>query len=272
MKKSVLLIGDTIIDKYHYLSPTGFSLETPTIKCERVSTKIEFGGAANVAREMTLLGCSVDFLTSVENDLVKELEDSTSAKVHQVGINNQIKERFYLIKNETYKYLQINDAPGIKKRLSCKLNFDLYDMIVISDYRLGVLNLDLLSSLPKNKTICQMQISDSDQTLDKFSGFHAVVGNTSEIPHHNICNLAERLNSMLISTNGEKEVICYNMTETYKVFPKAVENVKDYHGAGDSFYAGFCATYDFSQSSIEDAMKKGCDTAYKYLLREQNAI
>ncbi len=181
MKKSILLIGDTIIDKYVYLSPVGFSLETPTVKCQKIKERKEYGGAANVARKLTQLGCEVDFITSLSLKEKNILESINNLNVICVAEEDQIKERFYLTKNKTYKYLQINDCREITTSTP-NLDIEKYDTIIISDYRLGVASEHILSLLPKNKTICQMQISDSNAKIEKYQGFHCFVGNEDEVP------------------------------------------------------------------------------------------
>ena len=45
-----LVVGDTILDEDIYLKAVGLSLESPTIKTTYDSKRINYGGAANVAR------------------------------------------------------------------------------------------------------------------------------------------------------------------------------------------------------------------------------
>lgn len=270
MKKSVLLIGDTIIDRYHYLKPVGLSLESPTLKCNKLSSKDEFGGAANVARMMSSLGCNVDFYTSVSDGSLQDLQKDTGCNILQASNVSQIKERFYITKVETYKYLQINDC-NPAANASFSIDTSTYDMIVVSDYRLGVVHDSVLAVLPKDKTICQMQISDSKDTLEKFVGFHAFVGNNQEVPQNRIKEFSESMQlKTCISTNEDKEVVFFYDGKISRVLPFNVKNVKDYHGAGDAFYAGFCAAYNFSCDDISFAVCEGNIAARDYLLRQSN--
>lgn len=270
MKKSILLIGDTIIDRYHYLKPVGLSLESPTLKCNKLSVRNEYGGAANVAKMLSSLGCQVDFFTSIATESLEDLQSYTNCKIIQAADVSQLKERFYITKVETYKYLQVNDC-NIISDISFSLDTTAYDMIVVSDYRLGILQKNVLDSLPKDKTICQMQISDSKETLEKFVGFHAVVGNNEEIPQEEIKEISKSLKlKTCVSTNGDKDVAYFYDGRQSTSSPQKISNVKDYHGAGDAFYAGFCAAYDFSPNGVKAAVISGISAAQTYLLRMSN--
>lgn len=272
MKKSVLLIGDTIVDKYEYLKPVGFSLETPTIKTDAVSTRKEFGGAANVAFCLSNLGCEVDFLTSVADDDFDRLKLSTQSSVINVFSRSQCKERYYLLRNECYKYLQINRCEKIPEYEVPKIDFDNYDLCIVSDYRLGVLNKSILELLPKSKTVVQMQISDSAETLQKYHGFHGVVGNSSEVQRSVMESYitSEKFN-FCVSTEGPSPVAARNKMEKFDVEVKSLTGLKDYHGAGDAFYAGFCAEYDCSIENLRESIESGIRSATRFLTREQNA-
>lgn len=271
MKKRILLIGDTIIDRYHYLDPVGLSLESPTLKCNKISSYDEYGGAANVARMLQNLNCDVHFFTSIDSSSLVDLQKDINCSVFQASNVSQTKERFFITKGETYKYLQINDC---KKVSNANLSLDPkeYDAIVISDYRLGIVQKDILKSLPKDKTICQMQISDSNDTLEKFKGFHVIVGNKDEIPKEKIEKLSHDLNiKVCVSTNEDKEVTAFEKDQgIVNILPEKINNVKNYHGAGDAFFAGFCSFYDFNIKNIIDSVIAGNRAAKNYLLRQQN--
>jgi bifunctional ADP-heptose synthase (sugar kinase/adenylyltransferase) len=271
MKKSALLIGDTIVDKYNYLKPTGLSLETPTVKAEPISFRQEFGGAANVAACLSKLGCKVDFVTSISKEDFNDLQDATGTSLKSVFSRTQVKERFYLVRGETYKYLQINRCNVIPEVDISDINFDDYDIVIVSDYRLGVMSERVINQLPKRKTIVQMQVSDSNENFAKYSGFHCIVGNSSEIPHDTI-SMFMKVNNIqcCVSTAGKDCVIGVSNNREVSVAPKQIKNVKDYHGAGDAFYAGFCSQYDTSMQNLKDSIEVGIEAAKRFLTRDEN--
>ena len=273
MKKLVLVVGDTIIDEYVYLQPIGFSLETPTIKSKKINSRLELGGAANVAIQMAKLGCQVDFITSVSSKHKKSLEKIKNLSVIQSFDKDQIKQRFYLVKESCYKYLQINDCLPVTPRLVLDESRAIsdYDSVVISDYRLGVVTDQILKILPKHKTICQMQISDSNAKIDKFSGFHCFVGNSQEIPRDKLRETREACNfDVCVSTNGKEEIVAVSKQGVFTHLPKKLEAVNDYHGAGDAFFAGFCTKYQ--SDNLQNAISFGATNAYAFLTRSENVV
>jgi bifunctional ADP-heptose synthase (sugar kinase/adenylyltransferase) len=270
MKKSVLLIGDTIIDKYVFLRPMGFSLETPTIKCQKISERKEYGGAANVARKLVELGCDVDFITSISSKEKSCLELTHGLRVIRIDVIDQIKERYYLTKNETYKYLQVNDCKEITlARTSIEIDVKKYDAFAVSDYRLGVVSNEILRQLPKSRTICQMQTSDSHSKIDKYHDFHCFIGNEDETPKSNLKQIRTENNfDVCISTGGSKEIVAVTANKRFVHKPAKLKNVRDYHGAGDAFFAGFCSLYD--GKNIQDSIEFGDKIARDYLIRREN--
>ena len=67
-KKSVLVIGDSILDLNTYLTPLGFSLETPTPKYKKTGEDFSYGGAANVVENILELNASCTFRTLLGDD------------------------------------------------------------------------------------------------------------------------------------------------------------------------------------------------------------
>lgn len=273
MKKSVLLIGDTILDKYNYLKPTGLSLETPTVKAEPISFRQEFGGAANVASCLCRLGCKVDFVTSISKEDLNDLQAATGASIKSVFSRTQAKERYYLVRGESYKYLQINRCNVIPEVDISDLNFDDYDIVIVSDYRLGIMSESVIKLLPKRKTIVQMQVSDSNESFAKYSGFHCIVGNSSEIPQDTINKFMNDISiQCCVSTAGKDNVIGVSNTVSVSVPPQQIKNVKDYHGAGDAFYAGFCSQYDTDMQNLKESIEVGVEAASRFLTRAENEL
>lgn len=273
MKKSALLIGDTILDKYNYLKPTGLSLETPTIKTEPISFRQEFGGAANVASCLSKLGCNVDFVTSISKEDFNDLQAVTGANIKSVFHRTQAKERYYLVRGESYKYLQINRCDVIPEVDISDLNFDYYDIVIVSDYRLGIMSESVIKMLPKTKTVVQMQVSDSNESFAKYSGFHCIVGNNSEIPQDSIFRfMNDNSIQCCVSTAGKDRVIGVSNSGEVSVTPQQVKSVKDYHGAGDAFYAGFCSRYDTDMQNLRESIEVGIESASRFLTRGENEL
>jgi len=159
-KKKVLLIGDSILDVYVYGTAIGKSLETPTIVAKEHSRKVSFGGASLVARNLLELGASVNYITLIGND-----EDSDNYKglkhenlhMHFVvdpSRSTTIKKRFWV---DGYKLLQFDTLDN--RDLESNLIFKVLkiakklirscDVVIISDYRHGLMTSRLIRDLKK---------------------------------------------------------------------------------------------------------------------------
>ncbi|MDA9930218.1 hypothetical protein N9E91_03145 [Alphaproteobacteria bacterium] len=75
MAAHVLLVGDTIVDVDIYLKLIGVSLESPTLKTEKISRSRSMGGAAAVACHLAKLFDKVTFVTSTDAETTKLLQD-----------------------------------------------------------------------------------------------------------------------------------------------------------------------------------------------------
>ncbi|HCB92984.1 MAG TPA: D-glycero-beta-D-manno-heptose-7-phosphate kinase [Selenomonas sp.] len=67
-KCKVLVAGDVMVDKYYYGDVTRFSSEAPVPVAHIIKQKVSLGGAANIARNLSLLGCEASLAGFVGMD------------------------------------------------------------------------------------------------------------------------------------------------------------------------------------------------------------
>jgi rfaE bifunctional protein kinase chain/domain/rfaE bifunctional protein nucleotidyltransferase chain/domain len=66
--KNILVIGDTIVDKYIYCDRLGMSADAPVLVVRPRESDIFLGGAGIVSQHVKSFGCNVNFLTVVGQD------------------------------------------------------------------------------------------------------------------------------------------------------------------------------------------------------------
>ena len=135
MAKNILVIGDTIIDDSIFTDAIGLSLESPTLKTELTSREIEYGGAANVVKNIIHLGSECTFITSGEVKLPK-------VSLINLQGNPARKMRVWVRRGDSdYKYIQVNEnsSGAIDVFEDWKL-IDEHDLVVLCDYGHGVLS------------------------------------------------------------------------------------------------------------------------------------
>jgi rfaE bifunctional protein kinase chain/domain len=79
-KPKILVVGDTIVDRYVACDPLGMSNEAPVVVVKELDSKDFIGGAAIVAAHIRALGANCDFISVIgadkEGRIVKrELQD-----------------------------------------------------------------------------------------------------------------------------------------------------------------------------------------------------
>jgi len=233
-----LVVGDTIIDEDVYCKAAGLSLESPTLKTTYNMRKVNYGGAANVARHLHNFNRDVTFLTSIGSHNVVILEDKYGIKVRNYyqGKPNT-KTRYWVTHGDaTYKYLQINRVND-EESLAPVIDIDLsaYDIIAIADYRCGfVIDSFVKQCLDAGKiTYASSQVSSHPSNYYRYEDFDYIVCNERESKtiskKDNVCITK---GSDGCSMNGVDYA-------SYKV-----DNPVNIIGAGDCFYAALLATGD----------------------------
>ena len=154
----VLVLGDTILDIYTYGSAMGLSAETPTIVARREEVKYSLGGAALVCRNLLELGATVEFVTLVGGDeeaVHVRAFTGSKLKMHAVvdpGRPSTVKHRFWV---DGYKLFQLDQRDD--RAISAEIGQQVLthveealsntDIVVISDYRHGLLSPAVLGEL-----------------------------------------------------------------------------------------------------------------------------
>ena len=267
-QKSILVIGDSIVDIYVYGTAIGKSAETPTIVAKKTDKTVSIGGAFLVVRNLLELGAKVDFVTLVgadqESSYIREYShpNLTTTYIVDQSRATTIKKRYWI---DGYKLLQFDSLDN--KNLDAKLQleaikkikslFRFCDLAVISDYRHGFLSGELPELLVKqasesNKSLyIDSQVSQSLSNHLHYKGATLFCLNLREAKQiyknfdvNNAVDGLSKIKSFLNAKNivvklGELGCIGYIdgvLTES----PAFSVNPVDTCGAGDAFLAALC--------------------------------
>jgi len=279
--KKVLVIGDYILDAETDLELTGAALELPIPRYKFLSTAFSHGGAGNVVKNLAELGAEVSFVTLLGEDYYssearKWHPNVTFLPVIEAGRKTTVKQRFWVRHRENqYPLFKINQQSEevvgeetkdkildeVKKQLRSR------DIVILADYRHGMLNEPLIDGLlfykSQGKTwIASSQVSQKDSNHHLYSGVDLICMNQKEAEEvmtaaevSNISspclfhNLEEVLHSNICITSGEKGSVLYLNGKKYKTEGIKVKEV-DSCGAGDSFLSAF-ALSDYKKNPRE---------------------
>lgn len=274
-KRKVLVVGDTIIDKYTYCVSLGKTTKTPTLSIKHDYSEVFLGGAAIVAKHVHELGGNVGFLTLLGDDdngkkVTKEFAESDikfSYAVDELRPTTE-KERFWA---ESYKLLQVDKVENepmsttlLDEFLSEYKNLmGSYDVVVFSDFRHGIFTkktiqefVDIAKS--KNKIIiADTQVSNRWGNIADYKNIDLICPNEAEarfaLGNQDVgvlqlgrWLLRETKCTNLILKLGERGLIAYekpigkrnpNKIRDYYPIPSFGKKVIDAVGTGDALLA-----------------------------------
>jgi D-beta-D-heptose 7-phosphate kinase / D-beta-D-heptose 1-phosphate adenosyltransferase len=278
----VLLIGDTILDIYTYGSALGLSAETPTIVARRKEVRYNLGGAALVCRNLLELGAAVHFVTLIGTDEEAAHVRSFSAPrltllpVADPARPTTVKHRFWVDGYKLFQLDQRDDAPvssAIAAEALAQIEKALpeVDLVVISDYRHGLLSSELVSALlPRLRAsgkpvYVDSQVSQTASNHKLYRGGSILVLNLKEArcidpafsPAHDAAAFAalnrELDTDRIVVKLGEEGALFQSGSRIFHA-PANKVTVKDTTGAGDAFLSAFClAGLDDPEASLRVA-------------------
>lgn len=255
--KTVLLIGDTILDHYIYGTLIGTSAETPTLVAREQSQQFSLGGASLVCRNLLELKAKVHFMTLMGEDSDAEeiyRFSHPNLTVHAFCEERQttVKRRYWV---DGYKLLQFDklDNRPISQNLEDQVVKKVKELLpsvsvlLISDYRHGFLTESLINRLLQlaKEANCPLyvdsQVSQSASNHHLYRGATVVCLNQKEARFieasddlHIIANKLDAIN--VIVKRGAEGAVAWIQGKVIESPAFKVDAV-DTCGAGDAFLA-----------------------------------
>ena len=257
---NVLLIGDYMLDEYIY----GYSNRQSPEAQVPVMKKEQFycypGGAGNVAMNLKSLGASVTCLGYVGNDnrgklLIEKMknEEIDCSYISTEETITTLKTRYFV---NGVQILRIDDEEILKEwkpKSISQLNFNSFDVIILSDYNKGVLNNDWFKEIEFQNII-------TDPKKDNFlfySNSKIITPNLNELQRatnidlKNLDSVKKACHKILSKTDleyiiakmGEKGMIIAGKDNFAKLINPHIVKDPDVTGAGDTVIAAFALAY-----------------------------
>ena len=199
-EKKLLIVGDSIADKFLTGSIARVSREAPVFILRHESTETVPGGAANCALNLAALGANVSLISIAgEDDAGKALREKLSAAGVNVeglmlsrrvqtttkvrilaGHAHAAKQQVIRIDYEDAPLMDSEAREVISDRLKSALSAT--DAVIISDYNYGLVDqqaIELIREAQSRKNI--PVLVDSRFRLSDFAGFTAATPNEDEV-------------------------------------------------------------------------------------------
>ena len=261
----ILLIGEAIIDEYHYCNTLGKAGKEPILAAQYVSEEKFAGGILAVGNNIVPFCDNVNLLTilgkndSQEEFICQKLNLSIQKEFLYIDDFSTIIKRRFLETYPLQKLFEVyimSDAIHNSKTSEpfCARLDEIvsnFDVVIVTDYGHGLISPDAVkilcekshflaintqanaanqgyntvSKYPRADYIC---VSEKEIRLDARSQQHGDL-------HDIIKNVSDRLNcERVMITRGSKGCICYHKTDGFFEIPAFTSHVIDRIGAGDA--------------------------------------
>lgn len=258
-KKRVLIVGDSMLDKYWFGDANRISPEAPVPVVRIVRSDERLGGAANVALNVASLGVCTTLMGVVGND---ENGAKLQELLEKAGITSRLSidaDRKTILKlrivarQQQLVRIDFEDQPSneVLSRLLTDFSevFGDYDVLVLSDYGKGGLDyIQSMIAMAREKGI-PVLVDPKGDDYDRYAGATLITPNRAELAQvtgqwtgeEDLENRAQALRERLglqalLLTRSEEGMTLFTQDGALTV-PAQAREVFDVSGAGDTVIA-----------------------------------
>jgi len=286
----VLVLGDVMLDQFIWGAVSRISPEAPVPVVEFERESFMPGGAANVARNLTALGVSVEIFGAIGTDdagrrlktLLREQQIGCKGLVTHAGRHTSIKTRVVAHKQQMVR-IDRETRDGLDAELTSRLLAELKaelphaDAVIVGDYGKGVVTQPLLNEI---KTLCRERglwlsfdpkpvhqlnlthlslITPNRKEAFELANLPDETRHTNPLADKNLLLAAERLlnelhPAVLLITLGELGMLLCQRGQKPFHIPTVAQEVFDVSGAGDTVISTFTLAIAAAASPVEAAI------------------
>jgi rfaE bifunctional protein kinase chain/domain len=266
--KTVMVIGDAMLDKYLWGTVSRVSPEAPVPIVDVREETSRLGGAANVAGNIVALGAACRLCAVVGEDVagnalksqIEALGIAVSGMVTDPGRTTTVKTRIIAHSQQVVRADQEtrDEVEGrVRQALIAHVmdGLDDCDAVIISDYGKGVITKDMLDSLipaarSRSKSVSvdpkEAHFMDYRQvsliTPNQYEAGSAVgrrIQDEGSLLAVGWAIMKQLDAGALLITRGENGMSLFQNDGTYRHFPTVARRVYDVTGAGDTVITAF---------------------------------
>lgn len=264
---NVLVIGDAIVDQYHYCLPMGKSSKEPIMVHQYVSEESFAGGSLATANHTAALSRNVSLLTllgkkrSLRSFIVKHLNKAVHPTFfYQPGSSTIVKKRYLdaFTKQKLFQVSYLKDEPpahDVEKQIIKFLKNEIkkYDLVVVNDFGHGLLTEKIIKVIcvKANYLALNVQANSANygfNVITKYKRADFICIDDQEIRlalHDKYSDLTPLIKKIykkmkcknLIVTKGPKGSISYSEKQGIHEAPALTDKIIDRVGAGDALFA-----------------------------------
>ena len=292
--KSLLVIGDLILDQYIACDALGMSSEAPIVVLKEIGSKDFLGGAGIVAAHIASLGANAKLISMIGRDesarvLKKALNSYNICHelIEDPGRPTTYKARYMVDTQKLYRVSRLEDQPAdslIEMQIIEKINAlsPFVSGILVSDFQYGVITDKVLKAIYANASkynlmlYGDLQCSSQVGSILKFKNFDLLCpterearialdshGTGVEEVAHKLIELTNT--KYLIFKMGSEGFIAYEKKADGGIlrehFPALNANPLDVTGAGDSLLSCMSSALVYGLPFMHAAAVSACMAA-----------
>lgn len=279
----VLVIGDSILDRYFKGSAERISPEAPVPVVNITSIESRLGGAANVALNVKRLGADVTLISVLSKDeagktlisLLKKNRIGTSGILISPPRKTTVKSRVISSNHQLLRFdeevtddLSNQEVKLLLKTLKNEIAKRKPDIVIYEDYNKGVLSKEFINSSiallqknnisfvvdPKKKNFFEFKhallfkpnLREVKEAMNIFAGDIASLNKAA-------VTLRKKTNNQFLMVTLSDKGVYYHDGKAGYIIPAQIRNVSDVSGAGDTVIAT-AALSIAAQLTLHDTM------------------
>ncbi len=265
-KLKIMVVGDTIIDEYHYCLPLGKSSKSPTISSVFLREEVFAGGVLAVANHLEQFAGKVKLVTCLgKKNLQKDIINKTLSRGVEVrfferedGPTNT--KRRYIDKYMNVKLFEVtfmndhNIEAALEKEIIAYLKTEIpkYDLVLVADFGHGFVTPGIISCLESSAKYLAVNAQTNSNnygfnyiTKYRKADYISIDEKELRLPfgdnYAEVETLVKKLKKVVKAgqiqiTLGQNGSVLYEKNKLYKA-PAFARSVRDSVGAGDAVLA-----------------------------------
>lgn len=263
----VMVIGDAIIDQYHYCRPLGKSSKEPIVVHKYLREESYAGGALATARHVAAICKNVTLLTllgekkSFDTFIQRHLPPGVHPKLFYDNTLETVIKRRYIDEDTNQKLFQVTYmrdtviSPKMERKIMTFLSDQLpqTDVVIVNDFGHGFLTKKLIKQICSRAKFIALNVQANSanygfNVITKYpkADFVCIDEMELRLATHNrysqlpalIKEVTKKLNcQMIVVTRGHYGSLSYSKKTGFISVPAFTQKVVDRVGAGDALFA-----------------------------------
>ncbi len=264
----ILLIGDIIIDEYHYCIGMGKAQKDNIIATRFMNEEIFAGGVlaaanhvAGFCKDVTLLSC-IGTINDYRNFIPKHLKGNVRSNFYYRGDAPVVVKRRFVdpsFLNKLFEICYLSDGMPLPRTIEdeicdyLKTRLNEFDMVMVADFGHGLITDRVLKILCKKSKYLAVNVQTNSanfgfNVVTKFPRADYICIDEPEIRlacHDRVSNLEKLIVKIsrrlacekIIITRGHKGALAYSKEDGFIEIPVFSKEVVDRIGAGDAYFS-----------------------------------